>query len=91
MPVEYKELWSNLSVSRKNEILAESKRYDLSTQYQITNFWQTRDFRNSQVQLERINESKVAAVEDVKSYSANNSYLENFKGQLERRFAKYSK
>lgn len=91
MPVEYKELWSNLSVSRKNEILAESKRYDLSTQYQITNFWQTRDFRNSQVQLERINESKVAAVEDVKSYSVNNSYLENFKGQLERRFAKYSK
>jgi hypothetical protein len=91
MPVEYKETWSNLSVTRKNEILAESKRYDLSTQYQITNFWQTRDLRNKQVQVERINESKTAVTEEVKSYSVSNNFLESFKGQLESRFAKYSK
>lgn len=91
MPVEYKETWSNLSVTRKNEILAESKRYDLSTQYQITNFWQTRDLRNRQVQVERINESKTAVTEEVKAYTVNNNFLEGFKGQLESRFAKYSK
>jgi methyl-accepting chemotaxis protein len=91
MPVEYKPLWENLSISRKNEILAESKRYDLSTQYQITNFWQTRDLRNRQIVIERINESKAAVTEEVKQYAVNNNYLENFKGQLESRFAKYSK
>lgn len=91
MPVEYKETWTNLSAIRKNEILAESKRYDLSTPYQINNFWQTRDLRNRQVQVERINESKAAVTEEVKSYTVNNNYLESFKGQLASRFEKYSK
>jgi hypothetical protein len=89
MPKEYEEKWSRLSESRKNEIIVESSRYNLSTDYLIANFWSTRDLRNSQVQLERINESKVAAVE-TKS-AINNEYLEGFKSQLEGRFAKYTK
>ena len=89
MPKEYEEKWSRLSESRKNEIIVESSRYNLSTDYLIANFWSTRDLRNSQVQLERINESKVAAVE-TKS-AINNDYLEGFKSQLEGRFAKYTK
>ena len=89
MPNEYVEKWSKLSESRKNEIIVESTRYNLSTDYLIANFWSTRDLRNSQVQLERINESKVAAA-DEKS-AVNNDYLEGFKSQLEGRFAKYTK
>jgi hypothetical protein len=89
MPNEYIEKWSKLSESRKNEIIVESTRYNLSTDYLIANFWSTRDLRNSQVQLERINESKVAAA-DEKS-AVNNEYLEGFKSQLEGRFAKYTK
>jgi len=89
MPNEYIEKWSKLSESRKNEIIVESTRYNLSTDYLIANFWSTRDLRNSQVQLERINESKVAAA-DEKS-TVNNEYLEGFKSQLEGRFAKYTK
>lgn len=89
MPKEYEEKWSKLSESRKNEIIVESSRYNLSTDYLIANFWSTRDLRNSQVQLERINESKVAAVET--QGPVNNAYLEGFKSQLEGRFAKYTK
>jgi len=91
MPVEYKETWSKLSTFRKSEIVAESKRYNLSTEYQINNFWQTRDLRDKQVQVERINESKVAATEEVKGYQVSNSFLDGFKNQLEGRFAKYTK
>ena len=91
MPVEYKETWSKLSTGRKNEIVAESKRYNLSTEYQITNFWQTRDLRDKQVQIERINESKVAAGEETKGYQVSDNYLDGFKSQLEGRFAKYTK
>lgn len=91
MPVEYNETWSKLSTGRKNEIVAESKRYNLSTEYQITNFWQTRDLRDKQVQIERINESKVAAGEETKGYQVSDNYLDGFKSQLEGRFAKYTK
>jgi hypothetical protein len=91
MPVEYKETWSKLSTNRKSEIVAESKRYNLSTEYQINNFWQTRDLRDKQVHVERINESKVAATEEVKGYQVSNSFLDGFKNQLEGRFAKYTK
>lgn len=91
MPVEYKDAWSNLSTSRKNEIIAESVRYNLSTEYQINNFWQTRDFRNKQVQVERINESKAAVTEDGSNYKVSNDFLEGFQGQLKSRFAKYTK
>jgi hypothetical protein len=91
MPNEFKEAWSSLSSNRRNEIVAESKRYNLSTEYQINNFWQTRDFRNKQVQVERINESKAAVTEDVSNYRVSNDFLEGFQGELQSRFAKYTK
>jgi methyl-accepting chemotaxis protein len=91
MPVEYKDSWNNLSNSRKTEIVAESRRYNLATDYQLNNFWQTRDLRNTQVQVERINESKVAANEEVKGYAVSGSFLEGFENQLKGRFAKFTK
>ena len=91
MPVEYKDSWNNLSNSRKTEIVAESRRYNLATDYQLNNFWQTRDLRNTQVHVERINESKVAANEEVKGYAVSGSFLEGFENQLKGRFAKYTK
>ena len=93
MPAQYKPLWNNLTESRKNEILAESTRYSLVTGYQINNFWQTRDLRSKQVEIERINEtiSAVKQSTENKAYSVNENYLESFKSQLENRFAKYSK
>ena len=91
MPNEYKAAWSNLSTARKNEIVAESTRYNLSTEYLINNFWQSRDLRNKQVQVERINESKTAVTEEVSNYRVSNGFLEGFQGELQSRFAKYTK
>ena len=61
MPEKYKERWSNLSEARQKQIIAESKFHSTNTQYAINNFWATRDLRNTQVELEAVNESKTAA------------------------------
>jgi len=61
MPEKFSAKWEALSESRKNQIIAESKLYTLTTPYAINNFWGTRDLRPSQMELEQINESKTAA------------------------------
>lgn len=61
MPNEYKETFAKLSESKKNQILAQSKYHKLETQYQVTNFWQTRDLRETAQIMEKVelvNESK---------------------------------
>jgi hypothetical protein len=61
MPEKFTEKWNNLTEGRRNQIIAESKFHPLNTQYQINNFWQTRDLRSTQVALETLTESKTAA------------------------------
>lgn len=61
MPNEYKETFAKLSESKKSQILAQSKYHKLETQYQVTNFWQTRDLRETTQVMEKVelvNESK---------------------------------
>lgn len=54
MPNEYKETWSKLSESKKNQLLAQSKYHRLETEYQVRNFWQTRDFREVAPVMEKV-------------------------------------
>ena len=54
MPIEYKEAWNSLSESKKNQILAQSKYHKLETEYQVTNFWQTRDLREVAPVMEKV-------------------------------------
>jgi hypothetical protein len=61
MPEKFQEKWNNLSEARQSQVIAESKFHPLNTQYQINNFWQTRDLRSQQVNAESLNESKTAA------------------------------
>ena len=61
MPSKYSDKWNALSENRKEQIISESKFHSLSTPYAINNFWQTRDLRDTQMNLESINESKTAA------------------------------
>ena len=61
MPLEYKETWTNLSEAKKNQVAAQSKYHTLNTEYQVRNFWQTRDLRETKVDLAKVamvNESK---------------------------------
>ena len=61
MPEKYRSKWEALSENRQSQIIAESKFHSLNTPYAINNFWQTRDLRSTQMNLEAINESKTAA------------------------------
>ena len=61
MPSKYSDKWNALSENRKEQIISESKFHSLSTPYAINNFWQTRDLRDTQMNLETLNESKTAA------------------------------
>ena len=54
MPEEYKEKWSSLSESKKKQITAQSKTRKLETEYQVRNFWQTRDLREFAPVMEKV-------------------------------------
>ena len=61
MPSKYSDKWNSLSQNRKEQIISESKFHSLSTPYAINNFWQTRDLRDTQMNIETLNENKTAA------------------------------
>jgi len=54
MPLEYKETWTNLSEAKQNQVAAQSKYHTLNTEYQVRNFWQTRDLRETKVDLDKV-------------------------------------
>jgi len=66
MPTEYTEAWANLSEAKKNQITAQSKYKTLNTEYQVTNFWQTRDLREAPVRMEKVEMVKESKVVDAK-------------------------
>lgn len=54
MPAEYRETWSKLSEGKKNQIIAQSQYHRLTTEYQVKNFWQTRDLREVAPVMEKV-------------------------------------
>jgi len=65
MPSEYHETWTKLSEAKKNQIIAQSKMHRLETSYQVANFWQTRDLRETAPVMEKISMVNEAVVEEV--------------------------
>jgi len=68
MPAEYHGTWAKLSESKKNQIMAQAKMVKLETAYQVANFWQTRDLRETAPVLEKltmINESTSVEVKSI--------------------------
>ena len=68
MPTEYHETWTKLSEGKKNQIIAQSKMHRLETSYQVANFWQTRDLRETAPVMEKlamVNESEVIEVKTI--------------------------
>ena len=70
MPAKYHDKWNGLSEGRKKQLLAEATFYPLTNAYQINNFWSTRDLREKQVHLEKINESISPAAPEVQNQYA---------------------
>ena len=67
MPTEYKETYSKLSEAKKAQILAQSKYHVLETSYQVANFWQTRDLRDTAVVMEKVEMVKESKNVEAKS------------------------
>ena len=90
MPEKYRNKWEALSENRQKQIIAESKFHSLNTPYAINNFWQTRDLRSTQMNLQAINESKTAAEaaaekkEPLLNESFKNDLVEKMKHRLGR-------
>ena len=71
MPSEYHDAWTKLSEGKKAQIMAQSKMHKLSTEYQVRNFWQTRDLRETapvMEKLEMLNESKAEETKSTVGY-----------------------
>ena len=84
MPAEYKEAWSGLSEAKKNSILAQSKYHKLETAYQVANFWQTRDLRETAPVME-----KVSMVKESKEETSTLPYdMTDITAQIAKRFNK---
>ena len=67
MPSEYTETWTNLSEAKQNQIIAQAKYHTLNTEYQIVNFWQTRDLRDTSIEMEKVTMVTESKTEEPKS------------------------
>lgn len=60
IPERLKEKWANLSDERKKEILAESKMLVINDANTATYFWNTRDMREKQMEMKKVEEQVTA-------------------------------
>ena len=85
-PAEYKEKFESLTEAKQNQIKAQANYHTLKTEYQVRNFWETRDLREVKVDLE-----KLAAVnEAVKTEEINKPLYDvsDMADALKKRFKK---
>lgn len=86
MPAEYAEVWSNLSEGKQNQILAQSKYHKLKTEYQVRNFWQTRDLREAAPVMKKVEMIKEA--KEVKENKGLGYDVTGYAEQFKKRFNK---
>lgn len=60
IPARLQEKWTKLSNERKEEILAESKMFVINNPSQAEYFWNTRDLREKQIQIKKVEENVTA-------------------------------
>jgi len=86
IPAEYKEKFESLTEAKQNQIKAQANYHTLNTEYQVRNFWETRDLREVKVDLE-----KLAAVNESVATEKKNEPLydvSNYAESLKKRFKK---
>ena len=81
IPSRLQEKWSKLSDVRKEEILAESKMFVINNPQTAEYFWNTRDLREKQIQIQKVEESVTANV----TPTPNSNVLDNdrYKSMME--------
>ena len=86
MPDEYKETWNELSEAKKSSLIAQSKYQRTETSYQVRNFWQTRDLRETKVVMEKVEIINEAAKIEEAPKSKLPYEMEDMKAQISKRF-----
>tara|TARA_Y100000385_G_scaffold287571_1_gene352103 strand:+ start:3950 stop:5842 length:1893 start_codon:yes stop_codon:yes gene_type:complete len=85
MPAEYKEKWTNLSEKKQRQLIAQSKMHKVTTEYQVRNFWQTRDMRETAPVMEKVEMINESKKEEVKKLPYE---LDSVKEAITKRFKK---
>lgn len=86
MPEKYKKSWLDLNESQKNSIKAQASVKVLDTQYKIDNFWETRDLRSNEID---VNESiKTQPINETSEYKTPDSYMDAVTAGFRKRFNK---
>lgn len=89
LPARLNERWSKLSDERKQEILAEANMFVINNQASAEYFWNTRDFRDKQVELQKVNEEVVAQPTPVVENAISDERLQAMKEQIQRRMRRW--
>lgn len=83
MPAKFVSSWNELSESQKTAIKGQASTRILESQYQIDNFWATRDLREVKVDL--VNEN-VAPITESSEYETPSSYMDAVRSGFRQRF-----
>jgi hypothetical protein len=83
MPAKFVSSWNELSESQKTAIKGQASTRILESQYQIDNFWATRDLREVKVDL--VNEN-VAPITESSQYETPSSYMDAVRTGFRQRF-----
>ena len=89
MPSRLNEKWSKLSDERKQEILEEAKMFVINNEASAEYFWNTRDFRDKQIELQKIDESVVAQPNAINENVVSDERLNAMKEQIQRRMRRW--
>lgn len=89
IPSRLNERWTKLSDERKKEILDESKMFVINSASSAEYFWNTRDLREKQIEVEKVDEQKTAQPaqslnEDVLSDNRYKAMMEQIKSRMRR-------
>ena len=87
MPEDYCQVWESLNEGHKQSIIAQSHFYNLTTPYQIKNFWQTRQLGTKPVGVQKLDENEnIAEIAKPQAYSSD--YMNHIANALEQKFGK---
>jgi hypothetical protein len=86
MPAEYRPIWESLNEAHQTSIKAQASLRNLETDYQIRNFWSTRQLGAEPIGLQKLNENAEIPTSAPSKHAYGNSYLEFVGKELEKRF-----
>jgi len=86
MPEEFRPAWEGLNESQQHSIKAQAALRKLDTDYQIRNFWSTRQLGVEPIGLQKLNENAEIPTAANSKEIYGNGYLDFLSKELEKRF-----